>query len=444
MDHEDVKPSPGLNMDHGFLKKIEQNQIFRERQAREDAGKRQDSAKMARKVGFHPRTSKPAMEIYRPPSLRVSGDFSPFGVTGSGMNVENAEAINWMQQQVASSACAMPTVQSIALSKSRSTTLAYDMSTGSPIGLSKSRSTTAAHRVHFQLHPVTMSINPIDDYDGDDSGPSRKELQHSTGSFGLKRSRSLGAGDMMLFTSQELDVTCFNPEIQAAIKRALEDPNKMPARQLMEVVRHLFNRVLESCKYAEPIARLCMGIIQKEKNETFLESLLNSCREWYNERDRLFSEDGGGGGGSGRSASSRQSQMKPSKWVAYVTFLYELYTRLKSRKQTPMISTSTPPSAIILTLLSECCILFLKPSSLLGHSEIECLFIVLTSIGRDLQNEFPSRMQSLISGVRDAFLATSTPQAVRKTLLQLIELNASNWQLKSQAVTYYYPGNQRE
>lgn len=177
------------------------------------------------KVQFRDVTSSSSLLVFT--GLRVSGDFTPFG-----MNVDNAEGLNWMQQQQQqqvplSSACALPTVQSLALSKSRSTTLACDMASGSSMGLSKSRSTTSAHRVHFQLHPVTVSIHPNDDggdYDGDDTGSfsCSSSKKDQTGHFGLKRSKSLGAGDMILFASQELDVTCFNPEIQAAIKRALE------------------------------------------------------------------------------------------------------------------------------------------------------------------------------------------------------------------------------
>lgn len=418
MDQDESRPSPGLNMEHGFLKKIEQNQILREKQAREDVNKRNDSVKMARKVGFQIRSSKPAMEIYRPPSLRVSGDFSALAGAGLPIHPEAVDAIPWIP------------VPSTAMATASQYTV-------QPIGLSKSRSTTSAHRVHFQLQPPTSGIETPSPTNATSTGHAKKEP-----SYGLKRSKSLGANDMRLFV-QELDISSFNAETQVAIKRALDDPNKVPARQLMEIVRHLFNKVLESCRYAEPTARLCIAIIEKERNETFLESLLNSCREWYNERDRLF-EDGGGGGGGRPASQSRHPPMKPSRWVAYVTFLYELYTRLKTKKQTPMIATNTTPAAVILTLLSECCLLFLKPSSLMGHSEIECLFIVLTSIGRDLQSEFPLRMQVLINAIRDAFLAPTTPQPVRKTLLQLIELNASKWQLKAEAVTYYYPGNQRE
>jgi hypothetical protein len=64
---------------------------------------------------------------------------------------------------------------------------------------------------------------------------------------------------------------------------------------------------------------------------------------------------------------------------------------------------------------------------------------VLTSIGRDLDCEMKTRMPKLMAGLRDAFVDTSIP-GVRKTLMQLIEMRGSRWQLPASAVLYYYPG----
>lgn len=72
--------------------------------------------------------------------------------------------------------------------------------------------------------------------------------------------------------------------------------------------------------------------------------------------------------------------------------------------------------------------------------QTECLFFVLTSIGRDLDSEMSMRMPGLMAALRDAFL-TATQPGVRKTLLQLIEMRAARWQLPAPAVMYYYPGS---
>lgn len=71
--------------------------------------------------------------------------------------------------------------------------------------------------------------------------------------------------------------------------------------------------------------------------------------------------------------------------------------------------------------------------------QTECLFFTLTTIGRDLEQDLPKALEQLLAGVRDVFLAAATVPAIRKTLLQLIELHAANWQLSASAVSYYYP-----
>ena len=48
----------------------------------------------------------------------------------------------------------------------------------------------------------------------------------------------------------------------------------------MDLVRVVFQRLVEGKGMAEPAARFCIAIIEREKNETFLESLLNTCQEW--------------------------------------------------------------------------------------------------------------------------------------------------------------------
>ena len=63
-------------------------------------------------------------------------------------------------------------------------------------------------------------------------------------------------------------------------RKAMEDPNRLGGRTLMELVKTIFTRVVEQQRMAEPAARFCISIIEREKKETFLESLLNTCQEW--------------------------------------------------------------------------------------------------------------------------------------------------------------------
>ena len=87
----------------------------------------------------------------------------------------------------------------------------------------------------------------------------------------------------------------------------------------------------------------------------------------------------------------------------------------------------------ILTFYFVCCQMFTIP-------ETEVLFLVLTHIQRDLMTEAPGQMTLIVNCLREAFLMTEAPAQVRKTLLQLLELQSAGWQLPAEAVMYYYPG----
>lgn len=49
-------------------------------------------------------------------------------------------------------------------------------------------------------------------------------------------------------------------------------------------IRHNF---LLLFRFALPASRFCIAIIAKEQKETYLEALLNTCRQWYQERDKV-------------------------------------------------------------------------------------------------------------------------------------------------------------
>ena len=108
--------------------------------------------------------------------------------------------------------------------------------------------------------------------------------------------------------SPDLDITklgTFGRDMDEIISVAMADPNRLSARSQMELVRQIFTKVVENPKISELAAKFCIGIIEREKKETFLESLLNTSQEWYHERDRIL-------------------QAGP-KWAAFMSFLNDLY-----------------------------------------------------------------------------------------------------------------------
>ncbi|XP_049312231.1 uncharacterized protein LOC105223752 isoform X1 [Bactrocera dorsalis] len=253
----------------------------------------------------------------------------------------------------------------------------------------------------------------------------------------LQRSKSLSSADALTrgiaglglaLGNEVTDIGQFSPDIQALIDTALDDPNKLNSRALMELTSHFIKRAVEGRRYALPISRLCLNIIAKEQKETFLEALLNTCRQWYQEREKLL--------------YSIQGMKSPSRlrFTAFMAFLTEMFCQLKRRQlQLRTQREGAPPPLVLLTLLSKCCEDCVKPP-VRSLSEIECLFYVLTCIGQDMELQLPQQLELLLSLVRDAFLnASDAAPAIRRTLLQLIELQASHWQLPGNTVLYYYP-----
>ncbi|KAJ0176426.1 hypothetical protein K1T71_007605 [Dendrolimus kikuchii] len=287
-------------------------------------------------------------------------------------------------------------------------------------------------RVHFKLQPQTATIpekkkSPPSSL----TNGSAKSIRPQSFTPGLKRSKSLTSADALASGMAALglaadagDLGTFPPEIQECIDKALEDPNAVCARTLMDAVGHLVSRAVESPRYALPAARRCIAVVEREQTETFLESLLNTCQQWYHDRDKLLGAVVGGG--------------RP-RLMAFLSFLLEMYCQLR-RRAIQRRAPTPQPGQVLLTLIAKCCEDCIRqpvPSA----SDTENLFFVLTYIGRDLESQLPGDLERLLTAVRDAFLNTAAAPSIRRTLLQLIELHASRWQLPGCAVLYYYPSS---
>nr|CAH0109992.1 unnamed protein product [Daphnia galeata] len=352
------------------------------------------------------RGSKPNMEIYRPPSMR--GGEIPAGGRGQflqnssdppprliksrtslELNNNGIRAANKVAQQGAAST----TVTSITIQKQ----LVNEV-TASPAGqfvLQRSKSSGSHLSLQQQkvIVPTATSTTVTPKVDN----------------------------------SELPDVSSFPETAQILLRKIAVDPDGANSRSIMEAVKTLFNRVIESSRYASSIARYCSYVIEKETKETFRESLLNTCQESFQERDRIL-----------RSATET-SQL----WVAFINFLNEMYLQLKRQNFSSKVKTSSTrpsPDLILLSLLAESCCATLRQPSSQSLQELECLFFVLTGIGRDIETELPAKMFAIWNAIRDAFLEMNAlPGAAQRTLLQLVELRAAKWQLPATAVTYYYP-----
>ena len=63
---------------------------------------------------------------------------------------------------------------------------------------------------------------------------------------------------------------------------------------------------------------------QKDTKETFLECFLNSCQEWFLERDRLL----------------RSASVSSQRWSAFINFLSEMYLKVVQANQSQGVGNS--------------------------------------------------------------------------------------------------------
>lgn len=73
-------------------------------------------------------------------------------------------------------------------------------------------------------------------------------------------------------------------------------------------------------RFALPASRFCIAIIAKEHKETFLEAILNICRQWYQERDKVLG-----------SSQTIKNSARP-RFIAFMAYLTEMFCQLKRRQ----------------------------------------------------------------------------------------------------------------
>nr|XP_032517801.1 CBP80/20-dependent translation initiation factor isoform X3 [Danaus plexippus plexippus] len=390
---------------------------------------------------------KPTLEIYRPPDgVATTAATTPTTPTaGNKLNVHAKEFTMAKPTDLHNRSSVGLGYTSVGLQHSRSVVLHAQVPPHfrpvmPPHALLTSASSgnvphaNSGPRVHFKLQPQQIIQEKKKSPPSSLSNGNGKSIRPQSFTPGLKRSKSLTTADTLASGMAALglaadagDLGNFPPEIQECIDKALEgeknDPNAVCARTLMDAVGHLISRAVESPRYALPAARRCIAVVERENTETFLESLLNTCQQWYHDRDKLLGAVVSGG--------------RP-RLMAFLSFLLEMYCQL--RRRAIQRRGHSAPGHVLLALICKCCEDCIR-QPVPSPSDTENLFFVLTYIGRDLETQLPGDLERLLSAVRDAFINTAAAPSIRRTLLQLIELHASRWQLPGCAVLYYYPSS---
>lgn len=203
----------------------------------------------------------------------------------------------------------------------------------------------------------------------------------------------------------------------SVVEAAYSNPGAMRAPALLDLAKLISEKAQENRSWAESLASLSFYIIEREKQTTFVEGLLNMLQYIVGKKCK----DGTAG---------------DSFYFPFISYLHALYGEVKP-KRSEFEKNGRSPALTLLSLLVEVCTDFLHQEKLTGRKEIESLFFVVTTIGRDLEADCPRLMESLMCAVRDAFLSEGASAPIRRTLLQLVELRAARWQLPARTIHYY-------
>lgn len=198
------------------------------------------------------------------------------------------------------------------------------------------------------------------------------------------------------------------------VEKAIQDPAAVRGIQWMELAQAFCDSVVESNENAGTVATFCVFFSQMNKTRAFLCALTRTVRKWFDRRDQLLQASNG----------------YPRRWMAYVSLVTELFMGL--RRQGARVS----DIELLAMLTFECCLVILRTPMAGRNTEMECLLWVLTVAGRDVQSATPWLMVRLIRRMRDAFVQSDASAMARHTLLQLIELHASGWQLNAEQRQY--------
>ncbi|KAE9536320.1 hypothetical protein AGLY_007109 [Aphis glycines] len=256
--------------------------------------------------------------------------------------------------------------------------------------------------------------------------------------YSLRRSKTYNGPDSKYYhnTSEETrtswkcqpyefsakDLNCFPEDINDMAKRIVQDTKNSPTKDLMLLALKIIEHVVNNQDAMKPSVNLSLYIIERDTRDTYVNMIINTIQLWFVKREKL---------------------LQPPRFFLYATFVLQMY---KGMKQNKVLSNRmekevySRKQALLMLLFKICehCLTPIKEKNTIEEViKIECLFNIINGIGRDLEQEVPDTLKQLYVSIRDVLLTQDCTASVKKTLLHLIELRASQWALPPSTVHYY-------
>ncbi|XP_060880963.1 GATA zinc finger domain-containing protein 14 isoform X2 [Metopolophium dirhodum] len=257
----------------------------------------------------------------------------------------------------------------------------------------------------------------------------------SKNDFGLRRSKTYNGPDSKYYhnTSDETrtswkcqpnefcvkDLNCFPEDINDMAKRIVKDTKNSPTKDLMLLALKIIEHVVSNQDAMKPSVNLSLYIIERDTRDTYVNMIINTIQLWFVKREKL---------------------LQPPRFFSYASFVLQMYKGMKLNKvlSNRMEKEVYSRKQALLMLLFKICEHCLTPSKEKNTiEEVECLFNIVDGIGRDLEQEVPDTLKQLYVSIRDVMMTRDCSASVKKTLLHLIELRASQWALSPSTLHYY-------
>ncbi|XP_049522856.1 uncharacterized protein LOC125945232 [Dermacentor silvarum] len=219
----------------------------------------------------------------------------------------------------------------------------------------------------------------------------------------------------------------------SVVEQALLEPDVLTPEQMERLAHVLCKKALNDADSAEPAAKFCATVIMKESEDTFLDFLMDNCRDRFRQREQFLPRCGAIGAATEQALTAAGPN---HRWRALVSFLAELLGAISERGS--VVGTKLSGRAFCLAaMLCECCKVMLDMMTQDDAAELECLHFALKTAGRGAERAAPLRVSELAKCLRDRFLAEQCPPEARMALLELLELRASGWKMEEPQERYY-------
>lgn len=449
-------PSPGLDLTHGFMKKIQQAQMENRRQlALKNAGVNPSN----RPAGSQ-RSTKPDLEIYRPPGARIAemqrqgnGNSSVFDTDYVQCKTENSTTYRnpvaaptpgvacsefqdfvpavWMPSAAHEKRPAKNSQLQCHYGDSKESALTHSGLVGQAMQgdmwhqSNGNSSVFDADYVQCDTENGTTNQKPV-------AAPTpwlpRPEVQDFVPAVQTPSAvRDGPPSENSELPSHYRDDEEGTVQISSLVRQAMHDPTKLSSKQLEGLAFAICHTGTKSVEHAKAAAHFCYRIAMAAHNVAFVEHLLASCHKLFGRRVELM----------------RQLEAAENvHWTPYVTLVANLLLKFESFDfecaRGPDGSLKSVPQQLAF-LLSSCFDIILRTPTLGSITEMECLRTAMTASGQAMQHAEPHLMCMLIVRLRDAFVIPSVHARSRMVLLELIELHASGWQMSPAQQMYYNP-----